>query len=209
MEIKTVVIDLANKFPHPIPQVHADEIAALAGTYVPLDKPSHEDWRGVEREDFIPSARQLQAITAVRVCLNEGLFYTVDVLARFIELLGIPPAVSGSRREKVEGGEVGMDAYYARKYVEAQATYMAERAAAAKMALVVGSKLGTIRLSDMKRYTSLVVESVLPTGMHFRLTGKRGSTGIAVEMTALAIQRAIDRAFDAKQRKDNSAMLWA
>lgn len=209
MEITTTVFDLTNKFPHPIPTVSAAEIAELPGSYVPLEVQSHVEWSGCEREDYVPTARQQPIIAAVRVALHEGLFYTSEVLARVIELLGIPADIAERRRERVEGGEVGMESYYARKYVEGQATYAAERVAAARMALSAGSKLGTIRLTDFKRYTSLVVESVLPSGYHFRLTGKRGSTAIAVEMSALAIRRAIDRAFEAKQRKDNSAMLWA
>lgn len=208
MNVKTIIVDLANKFPHPLPVVSAEEVAALKGAYIPLTKLSHEEWQGCEQEDYVPTARQLPITQAVCVSLNYGLFYSSDVLARVIELMAIPDEVTSSRRERVEGGELGMDVYYARKFVERQATYAAERAAAAKMKLVPGLKIGTLRFNDGTRCTSMVINGISSEGWSYRLTGKRGKNEVTYQVSALSLMRSIDRAFEAKQRKDNCTMIW-
>lgn len=203
----TVIINLAPAFPHPIPEVPSDIIANLAGTYVP-PADVYKDWTGCKRYDYKPSERQMPVIHAVQLALHEKLFYTKDVLAYVIKTLAISDEVCAVGKGKVEGGNVGMDVYYARDFVEASATHKAELAACARMGLAVGKKLGALVLSDHKRNTGMTITAALEDKVTFTVEGKRGANVVRTTLSALAIMRAIDRAFDKEYRKDNATMIW-
>ena len=79
---------------------------------VPAD--TYADWRRNQCREFAPDARQALAMSAVQQSLEEGLYYTCDVHARCRQLLPLTPEDAARGSGRVEGGEFGMDLYYAR-----------------------------------------------------------------------------------------------
>lgn len=204
----TIILDLAPAFPHPIPEVPADVVAKLAGAYVPASGDLYREWTGSKRPDFKPSERQQPIVAAVQIALREKLFYSKDVLARVITLMAVPEDVAAKGRGKVEGGDLGMDCFYAREHVESSAVYQAELAAALAMKLEPGMKLGTMVLTDGKRNTGMQITAALDGHITFTIEGKRGALPVKATASALGIRRAINRAFERGNRKDNCTMLW-
>lgn len=132
----------------------------------------YKDWSGYAQESFVPTARQQVLIYVINVALLKGLYYTDDILKFAIEYLEIPADVANARSKNVEGGDVGMDMYYARNYVRAQKGFAEIKKAHEKLKPYVGMVLGSLRI-DFKRVNCCVVQSVDGTKIGF--SGKRGS----------------------------------
>lgn len=136
----------------------------------------HKDWLGYDREGFVPDARQQVLVHVINVALIKGLYYTADILKFAIEYLEIPADVANARSKNVEGGDVGMDMYYARGYVRAQKGFAEIKESHEKLKPYVGMVLGSLRI-DFKRVNCCVVQSVEGTKIGF--SGKRGSVSVS------------------------------
>ncbi len=112
------------------------------------------DWASNETRDFVPDERQKLVIEVVRRATEEEkLYYTRDVYAFCVKQLN-PSSVDLEKRTKtVEGGEVGMDLYYARQYLDARKRFALEDEAQAALKPCVSMKLGTLVFNDFKRIT--------------------------------------------------------
>lgn len=163
---------------------------------------TYEDWRHNESRDFQPTARQSAVIEAVSAALTGGLHYTKDVRAFCARYLEITPEVdehpSGRR---VEGGEFGMDCYYARRTIDARNKHAAEDAAAAGLRLVPGLELGSLIFTDCKLTTRCKVESI--EGAQVSFSGKRGRYTVTGKATALGLRHAMERAHRGGKRRDS------
>lgn len=162
---------------------------------------SFDDWAGHERWDYQPTARQLPVIEAVRTACAEGLYYTNAVRARCAILLKPTAEQLAVLADKVEGGEFGMDCYYARRYLDAQVVFEKVKQTFAQLRPFAGMKLGTLVFSDRKRVTGVTVVGV--EGYFVEIAGQRGRTSVSGKGTTLQISFAMDLAADRKLRKDN------
>lgn len=174
----------------------------LVSKYVAPEAKVHDDWARHQCEDFTPTERQLTVIAAVQSALDTKLFYTVDVVAHCKAYLCVTEEQAAVGIERVENGDLGMDLYYARRYLEAKHGFALERLALEKLKPRVGKTLGTLVFSDFKRNTQMVITEISNGGKLFDLTGKRGAYKVSMSCTTRQIENAINRAFEKGLRKD-------
>lgn len=170
--------------------------------HLPAD--TYKDWARNETRDFVPDERQKLVIEAVRRATeDEKLFYTKDVYAFCVKLL-LPNIEDLEKCVKtVEGGEVGMDLYYARKYLDARKRFALEDQAAEQLRPQPGIKLGTLVLQDLKRYTGAAITKV--EGDAITVEAKCGSLGYRFVTSPVGLRHAMDRACQRKLRKTSFA----
>ena len=169
-----------------------------------LPEDTYKDWAGNETRAFTPDERQQLVIEVVRRAIeDEGLYYTKDVYAFCVKQLIPSPDDLAKSAKTVEGGEVGMDLYYARQYLDARKRIAKADLAKSQLRPQVGMVVGTLALQDLKRYTGAVITTV--NGHELTLQAKRGSVGVRFTTTPLGLSRAIERAHEKKQRKTNFA----
>jgi hypothetical protein len=163
----------------------------------------YADWCQNERRDFTPDARQAVVIEAVRAALAAGCYYTRDVTAACAASLSVSAADLATQTpgHATEGGLFGMDCYYARGYLTAQAKHAAEDAAAAELAAHVGQKLGPLIFSDFKLIRAATVTAVSPDGRALTFTGSRGTVRVQGECTPLQVRYARERATERAARR--------
>lgn len=155
---------------------------------------TYKDWARNECEDFTLNGRQSLVVEAVRSALAEGLYYSDAVRTRCAEILNPSAEILEVGIKANEGGEFGMDCYYARRYLDAQKRFEAERAALQKLNPYVGQELGTIVFNDFKRNTKAKIVDVKDGGRSIRIEAKRGRYSVTMLCTALNIQHAVERA---------------
>ena len=163
-----------------------------------LPADSYKDWAGSQNRGYLPTKRQSLVVAAVKAALDGGLYYSKDVLAFAKTHLGVTEEQAAVHATTVEGGEVGMDCYYARGYLDAKKRFDAEDRALQKLAPKVGDVLGVLVFSDFKRSTG--VEIIGVTNGSITLRGKRGAHQVTLTASALQIANAMDRAFERGQR---------
>lgn len=167
-----------------------------------LPQDTRTDWALNETRGFVPSERQKLVIEAVRRATEEAkLFYTKDVYAFSVKLL-MPDAETLSKNAtKVEGGEVGMDIYYATRYTDARKAFAREDAAAAKLKPMVGMKLGKLRLQNLKSCIGSTITMVAVDAITVDAT--LGSKRIRLSTDARGIAHMMDLAYELGQRETN------
>lgn len=169
-------------------------------TQYQLPENTYKDWARNETRDFKPDARQKLVIDAVRRAIEEKkLFFTSDVYAFCVEQLAPSADTLAKHASRVEGGEVGMDLYYARQYLDAQKRFALEEQAAAQLRPRTGMNVGTLVLQDLKRCTGATITAV--EGDALTLEAKRGTSTVRFTTTALGLRHGIDRAHKRKLRK--------
>ena len=167
-----------------------------------LPEDTHKDWRLNCTRGFVPDARQVLVIDAVRKAIEEEeLFHTADVYAFCVKQLAPPPEDLAKNTRSVEHGEVGMDLYYAREYLDAQKRFQARDLAAAQLMPSPGLQLGTLVLPDLKRYTGARIEAVEQDAL--TVLAKRGRTSCRFVLSAEGVRLCINWAFERKQRKSD------
>lgn len=171
--------------------------------YIAPETQTHKDWAGHKCEDYKPTERQLIVIEAVQSALDAKCFYTDMVLEHCKKYLAITPEQAAVNTERVEGGNFGMDCYYARNYIEAQLGHESERIALNRLNPRVGQDLGVLIFSDFKRNTGMTITAISAGGKLFDLCGKRGAYKVSLSCTAKQIEHAMNRAFQQGSRKDN------
>lgn len=182
------------------------EFLPIAPVYQLPEK--QDDWSGAKYSaDFVPNARQQIVIDAVQTALNEGKYYTSDVLARCIELLNIDAHTASMNFG--EGGIVGMDCYYARGYIDAKKAREASLKTFNEMALREGDELGILVFTDYKRTTGVKITGISEGGSTFTFTGKRGAYTVTGTGSTDQLKCAIDRAFSTGKRKTDYAAFLA
>ena len=161
------------------------------------------DWRGNERSDFTPTARQKMVMDSVQKALDSGLFYN-DAVREFVAKdIGATEDQLNSNKSNVQGGDFGYDVYYARKAIEASGNNALEKQIHEELNLRAGDKLGTLIFNnDFKVNTNVVVKSVSEDGKSVELDGKRGAYTITVKANTAAVRYAIERAKERGKRKD-------
>lgn len=181
-----------------------------ANRYVPCAVDWHKDWAGYEVDGYQPTDRQRTIIDAVAAALAAGMFYSSEVRDFVAKTLGVTAEQAAAGTNRVEGGDFGMDCYYARGYLGAQKRHEAERKSWSKLRPAQGMELGTLMFNDFKRMTGVVVtglfgdgDPVSGKGMLVDLQGKRGSILVGIRVGASNIRCAMDRASERKLRKMN------
>lgn len=175
------------------------------GYFLPAN--TYSDWARNECEDFVPNERQKLVMDVVRQAIDAGMYYTKDVLAFAKERLK-PSEAELERGKGVEGGEFGMDVYYARQAITSAKKFAVSREAWQHLRPTPGKSLGTIMFNDYKRITGSTIigfagEGDISTGKGMRMVieGKRGSVKVRLEATASQVRSAIDRAHEKGLRK--------
>lgn len=125
-------------------------VPAQGGYSVPTQSEGYKEWRRNECADFQQSGRQQIVMDAVRQALSEGLYYTNDVRPRVAQILGVTGDELSRGALRVEGGDFGMDVYYARQALEAQQRHTAIAKSAAEMRLKVGDVIGATMFNDFQ-----------------------------------------------------------
>ena len=167
-----------------------------------LPEDTYKDWRLNCTRGFVPDARQALVIDAVRKAIEEEeLFHTADVYAFCVKQLAPPPEDLAKNTRSVEHGEVGMDLYYAREYLDAQKRFQARDLAAAQLMPSPGLQLGTLVLPDLKRYTGARIEAVEQDAL--TVLAKRGRTSCRFVLSAEDVRLCINWAFERKQRESD------
>jgi hypothetical protein len=164
------------------------------------------DWSGYKSPSFAPTARQQSVMNAVSVALSEGLFYTKDVYTRCVEILNPDADSLAVNAKRVEGGEFGMDCFYARGTLAAQREHDEATAAAQHLALTPGAPLGALIFNDGKLIRACVAAEV--NGRSVVMRGKRGASTVGGPVDVLSIARAMDRAHESGKRKEGSGFDW-
>lgn len=165
-------------------------------------KALHNEWHMNQTRQFVPNPRQQLVMNAVGQALDDGLFYTEEVLAGVVTLLNIPESVCQIQTTNVENGDLGMDVYYARRAVEAQRQFKREDEDAKRLNLVVGDKLGVLVNNTLKRFNACKVTSV--NGANYSILGSRGGQMYVITTTSSSVITQMDRAFEHGLRKTNA-----
>lgn len=178
--------------------------------YVPPSGNLFNEWVGCETEGYQPTDRQKVLIDAVLDAKANGLFYTKDVLNHVAKALSVTPEQTAVGATRTEGGDFGMDCYYARQFIEARHRHEAERQAWTLLKPAIGMDIGTLVFNDYKRTTGVVVTGFVGDGdvkngkgMLMALRGKRGSMTVLLNATATQVRYAMDRAAEKGNRKTN------
>lgn len=171
--------------------------------YIPPQGSVYDEWDKNATPGFVPSERQKIVIQAVQAALDSKLFFTDDVRAHCAAALGLTPEQASVRAETVEGGTFGLDLYYAREYISAQAKFQAERVALQRLKPAEGLELGTLMFNDLKRNTGMRVVEVSSDSGEIKIIGKRGAYTVTLVCTAKQIENAIDRAHERGLRKQD------
>lgn len=175
-------------------------VPAQGGYSVPTQNEGYNEWRRNECADFQPSARQQIVMDAVRQALSEGLYYTNDVRPRVAQILGVTGDDLSRGALRVEGGDFGMDVYYARQALEAQQRHTAIAKSAAEMRLKVGDVIGATMFNDFKLNHKTEVIDVAAAN-EYRLKARRGAATVTFTANAQSLRIAIERAFEKGKRK--------
>lgn len=171
--------------------------------YVPPSRGIHDDWDGCKLESYTPTERQKSVIEAVKSALESKQFYTDEVLKYCIDYLGVTPEQSKVGAGRVEGGDFGMDCYFARDYLRHAQEHADARNSLAMLKPFVGQDLGTLVFNnDFKRNTGMTVKALSDNQKEITLQGKRGRFVVELVCTARQIENAMDRAFEKAMRKD-------
>lgn len=162
---------------------------------------TYYDWRGHESRDYVPTARQEPIIAAVRHALNEAaMYYTADVRKHCVGLLQPTAEQLAVNSGKVEGGEFGMDLYYARAYLEAQRKFQWNDAMMSRIQQLVGTRVGTLIVNGVKLSSCFFVE-ITKDGV-FQLEGNKGSKRVEISvLSANQFVSAFDQAAKRGYRK--------
>lgn len=175
-------------------------VPAQGGYSVPSQNEGYKEWRRNECADFQPSPRQQIIMDAVRQALSEGLYYTNDVRPRVAQILGVTGDVLSRGALRVEGGDFGMDVYYARQALEAQQRHTAIAKSAAEMRLKVGDVIGATMFNDYKlNHKTEVIE--VAAANEYRLKARRGAATVTFTANAHSLRIGIERAFEKGKRK--------
>lgn len=178
----------------------ADATTAITAKYeLPAD--TYKDWQRCEHADFVPNARQQLVADAVQKALDSGLYYSKDVVAFCKRELHVTEEQEGVGAKRVENGEVGMDCYYARKYLDKQRELSKARNVLKLLQPKAGQLLGTLMFSDYKRNTGAVITQVSEDGMSITVQGKRGAAVATFTCSPLQVANAMDRAAERGLRK--------
>lgn len=178
--------------------------------YVPCAASQYDEWARNETVDFVPNERQQVVVQAVQVALDAGLYYTSDVLKHCTEALSLTPEQAAVGAQKVEGGNFGMDLFYARQYLDAKKRHEAEQRTWLQLSPILGKQLGTLTFNDYKRNTGMQIVDFVGNGnikdgkgLLMVLKGKRGAFQVTLQASASQVRNAIDRAAEKGSRKDN------
>lgn len=171
-------------------------------TYEPLvSRDQYTHWAPRNQPSFVPTARQQVLMDTYIAAKDAGNFYTKDVLSFAIKHLNVPADIASVGADKVEGGDLGMDIYYARDAVYCIAARARSVAAASQLNATVGMALGSLSI-NYKRTNCCTVTAV--EGSLITFTAKRG--GKSVEGKAGA-EQIISAAIDALRRGWRKAAL--
>ena len=159
-----------------------------------LPADTHTDWALNESREFIPDARQALVISTVQQCLDEGLYYTRDVLARCRQQLPLTPEDAARGNGRVDGGDFGMDLYYARAALCARAGFAADDVSILEMSPKVGQSLPHLMFNDCKLIRAVKITAVSDDSRSVTFTGKRGALAVTACRTPRELQRAMRNA---------------
>ena len=154
----------------------------------------YADWNLRQSREFVPDARQALAMSTVQQCLDEGLYYNDDVYARCRQLLPLTPEDAARGIGRVEGGEFGMDLYYARAALDARAGFAADDAAILEMSPKVGQSLTHLMFNDGKLIRAVKITAVSDDSRGVTFTGKRGALTVGASYTPRQLLRAMRNA---------------
>lgn len=180
---------------------------AMNATAYTLPESTYKDWTRNEHPDFVPTDRQKLVMDVVRQALDAGLYYSSEV-REFAKGILKPTEQELARGSGVEGGEFGMDVYYARQTLTAMKRHAVDVESWQHLRPAPGMVLGTIMFSDYKRITGATIVGIegegdrtTGKGMSIVFEGKRGSVTVRGTTTATHIRNAIDRALEQGLRK--------
>ena len=171
----------------------------MESLWIPRDLQTVSDeWRGYPAPSFQPTEAQQAMMNAVQAALDDGAFYSSEVLEHVAAQLHVT-AKQRTVGPGVEGGSLGMDCYYARDALRQREMNSKRAQAHSDLDPKVGRQLGTLMFNDYKRTTGCVIVEV--DGPRIRIRGKRGSVTAEATTDALTLANAANRAVDRGVRK--------
>ena len=136
-----------------------------------------------------------QLIGVVAEIVDAGIFYTSDVHAAVTARYALSCDELRRGCNRVEGGDWGMEIYYARSQLDRERADAHERETFARLALQPGQILGTIEVTcgyRMRRFRKVTVKSA-EVGC-VAVTGSAGGRSFGLTLSAAALARGIERA---------------
>ena len=155
-------------------------------------------WNRRVFDDFVPNDRQQMLMDVYNEAKQAGLFYTVDVLKFALERLEVTPEVAAIGADRVEGGDFGMDMYYARDAVDCANARASRKADLALIAPAIGMKLGSLMI-NYKRTNACVVSFL--DGMYITIDCKRGAKLVRFYVSSTQLKNALENAYRKGWRK--------
>lgn len=134
---------------------------------------------------------QLTLKASVDRALDSGLHYTQDVLAFVVEDMAISEEAQARDCERVQGGALGMDVYYARKQLDEEARQRREAELKAAFCLRPGEKIGKIMAGDHKQILGCEVLAVSDRGV--KLRGSRGPIKVEADASFYGLYQGAKR----------------
>ena len=185
--------------PAPVAPV-LDQVQPVAPGYS-LPEHVYDEWRGAEGLAFVPNDRQRVVLQAVERALSEGLFYSTDIRARCAELLQPSDADKARGAKHTEGGDFGMDLYYARCSIKAQKRHQEQAETLRALRPTVGDVYGVLVFNDYKVSRACRVEEVSDEGDIVLSLCRGARAGWRVTVSAVQIAYAMDRAHEKGARR--------
>lgn len=167
----------------------------------------YNKWTGLEHRQGPLTQQQSRLIGLVQKHLDAGVFYNRDLDEKVIADLGddlTEEDLSHGRQgpRAVEGGCIGYEIYFARKYCEAVQHRIALEEARDRLNLKVGQKLGALIFGfDYKQNSACVVIEVMQNGKSAKIRAKRGKQTVEIVSDCLAIEAAQKRVAEKKALK--------
>jgi hypothetical protein len=164
-------------------------------------KNSHNRWIKCESKEFLPDESQRYIMDLVEESLNNGLFYSRDIFAQVEEKIkNILPSDYQRETDRVEGGVLGMEIYYARKAVETIKEFNKANEVLNNLELTEGKWIGTIKLNNGITIHKVKINCIIDS-MSINCFGVRGGKGVTFILSAVSIEAGSNRWKDTVNKK--------
>ena len=149
---------------------------------------SYDRWHG----PIDPEMRQLVEVVAEVV--DAGVFYSTDVHSAVTARYALSAEELQRGRGRVEGGEWGMEIYYARRQLDRERADAREREAFTRLALKPGQNVGAIEVVAnyrTRRFRNAIVESAELNAIRLRATA--GGRRFTLTLSAAGLAQGLER----------------
>ena len=169
----------------------------------------HASWEGSEILSFVPDSREKLVLDAVQAGIDAGIEYQREMADLVAKQLAVSEEILARGKNRVEGGDFGMDVYYAWRSIRGRAEAQRSLDVVATLKLTSGQKVGILVLNDGKQLSAATLESLDRETGRIVFHGSRGGRLWRVTLQGSGLVAAINRAAEKGRRKDDYEALVA